>query len=599
MNALIPTDWHARQAQQFSIEKTTLQKQKNTIAWARLAIVLLGSWGVIQTWSNSIAGGFTIAALTLGIFLWLLARSLELARKIALLEQKITLHHQEIQFAQHQFTHRFTGATLEPKGHDYSTDLDIFGQASLFQYLHRTTSDKGHQTLAAWLLQPAGNETLSQRQEAVKELAALPEWSIGFEATGQLQPISHRTEEKLAEWMQQPATFQQPYWRLLALIFPMLSLSALLLYLVDIIPTPTFYLLVLVFMVFAFLLTRLVMPQYRRLDKIVSQLSTLSDALQCIETAPFKTTVLKEAQSTLHPDHQPSAGKSIRLLRKILDRFDYRLNPIVFLPLNTFLLWDLQQVLALEKWKLARTDKINRWFGILGEIEALNSFGRFAFNHPQFAYPALSDIAGEFRGIDIGHPLIAPQKRVCNDFSSTGLPAIALITGSNMAGKSTFLRSIGINQVLAMAGSVVCARELTVANMRIMSSMRIADNLEENTSTFYAELRKLKSIIEAVNQHLPVFLLLDEILRGTNSQDRQTGSKALLQQLCRQHACGMLATHDLSLTELSNQYPDAISNYHFDVSVKGEELYFDYTLKPGICQSMNASILMKKIGIDL
>lgn len=599
MNNLDPLAWHNEEAAKFDIEKAFLQKQKNKISWMRLAVICIGGWLTIESWNNSIALAFLVASITLAIFLGLLARSLSLSKKIALLEKKSNIHLQEIEIAAHHFTQRFAGSSLSPKEHPYAADLDIFGNASLFQFIHRSTSDQGHQALANWLLNTTPNDQLRQRQEAVKELAATTQWSIHFEAIGQLQPIKHTTEERLDDWMQMPPGYQHKIWLWIARIFPVISLTTLVLYLLDYITTPRFYLLVLVFLVFAFSITRRVMFQYRLLDKIVPQLATLSESLQCIESGSFSATILKQAQANLHPGQLPGASASIRLLRKILDRFDYRLNPLVFLPLNTFLLWDLQQILALEKWKLARTNTIKQWFTILGEMEALNSLGRFAFNHPQYAYPQLSDLPGIYAGESIGHPLIPADKRVDNDFSSSGKPAIALITGSNMAGKSTFLRAIGINQVLAMAGSVACARSLTVANMRIMSSMRIADNLEENTSTFYAELRKLKSIIEQVNRHEPVFLLLDEILRGTNSQDRQAGSKALLQQLCRESACGILATHDITLTQLSDQYPDAISNYHFDASVNGEELYFDYTLKPGICTSMNASILMKKIGIDL
>lgn len=599
MNNLDPLAWHNEEAAKFDIEKAFLQKQKNKISWMRLAVICIGGWLTIESWNNSIALAFLVASITLAIFLGLLARSLSISKKIALLEKKSNIHRQEIEIAAHHFTQRFAGSSLSQKEHPYAADLDIFGNASLFQFLHRSTSDQGHHALANWLLNTTPNDQLRQRQEAVKELAATTQWSIHFEAIGQLQPIKHTTEERLDDWMQMPPGYKHKIWLWIARIFPVISLTTLVLYLLDYITTPRFYLLVLVFLVFAFSITRRVMFQYRLLDKIVPQLATLSESLQCIESGSFSATILKQAQANLHPGQLPDASASIRLLRKILDRFDYRLNPLVFLPLNTFLLWDLQQILALEKWKLVRTNTIKQWFTVLGEMEALNSLGRFAFNHPQYAYPQLSDLPGIYAGESIGHPLIPADKRVDNDFSSSGKPAIALITGSNMAGKSTFLRAIGINQVLAMAGSVACARSLTVANMRIMSSMRIADNLEENTSTFYAELRKLKSIIEQVNRHEPVFLLLDEILRGTNSQDRQAGSKALLQQLCRESACGILATHDITLTQLSDQYPDAISNYHFDASVNGEELYFDYTLKPGICTSMNASILMKKIGIDL
>jgi DNA mismatch repair ATPase MutS len=205
----------------------------------------------------------------------------------------------------------------------------------------------------------------------------------------------------------------------------------------------------------------------------------------------------------------------------------------------------------------------------------------------------------------VGHPLINAAKRVNNDISmnnrSTGLgeEELMLITGSNMAGKSTYLRSIGVNTVLAMAGAPVCATAFTLSPVQVISSMRIADNLEESTSTFYAELKKLKAIIDRVNARENVFILLDEILRGTNSLDRHTGSVALVKQLINHKAACIIATHDVELAKLKGLYPDNILNYHFDVQVANDELYFDYKLKEGICTSLNASILMKKIGIEL
>jgi DNA mismatch repair ATPase MutS len=195
--------------------------------------------------------------------------------------------------------------------------------------------------------------------------------------------------------------------------------------------------------------------------------------------------------------------------------------------------------------------------------------------------------------------LIDPARSVSNDFSTQGKAQVTLVTGSNMAGKSTFLRSVGVNMVLAFMGAPVCAGAMRVSPFRVMTSMRIKDNLEESTSTFYAELKKLKSIIDAVNAHEPVFILLDEILRGTNSRDRQTGAIALVRQLIRQQATGIIATHDLELAALEMEYPGSLHNCHFDVQVTGTEMYFDYTLKPGICQSMNASLLMQKIGIEI
>ena len=242
---------------------------------------------------------------------------------------------------------------------------------------------------------------------------------------------------------------------------------------------------------------------------------------------------------------------------------------------------------------------INTWFDTLAQIEALNSLAVLHFNEPRWVFPTI--VPGYFfiEGTEMGHPLIPKSKRVNNDIEIKHEGELMLVTGSNMAGKSTYLRSIGVNVVLAMAGAPVCAKAFKVSHVQIISSMRITDNLAESTSTFYAELKKLKTIIEKVNNKEKVFILLDEILRGTNSLDRHTGSVALVKQLIKNDAAAIIATHDLELAKLKEEYPENILNYHFDVQVSNDELYFDYRLKPGVCTSLNASILMKKIGIEL
>ncbi|KIC91354.1 MutS family DNA mismatch repair protein [Flavihumibacter sp. ZG627] len=595
-----PVNWYKEEESSSRMKKEELARQKNIIGWIRVGIFILGAVITWQSWKISIAAAFIGFAIAVAAFLWLLARSLNLSARISLLEQLINIHQEEQQIAEHHFTKRYNGHDLAPKSHAYAGDLDILGQASVFQYINRCTSEQGNRQLAKELLAPETTEEIMLRQKAAAEIALEPAWSTIFQATGISESVTLKTETRISEWMQQSSAFlPKRSWKLLAIIFPLISLGSLLFHIIGLLDASVFYLLVLVYVVIAFSITRKATPQYRILDKIVPELKTLSSSLLHIESSPFSAVKLRAIREKLIPANAPAASASIRLLEKILDRFDYRLNPLVFLFLNSFLLWDLRQILSLEKWKNDHGSDTSQWFQALAEMEMLNSLGRAAFNHPRWTFPTINAEHGRYHAISLGHPLIPEGKRVNNDFSTSGRPAISLITGSNMAGKSTFLRSMGVNQVLAMAGAPVCAHSLEVANMRIMSSMRIADNLEENASTFYAELSKLKSIIESVNAKEPVFLLLDEILRGTNSHDRHTGSRALLQQLVKQDACGMLATHDLALTELSNSFPDAISNYHFDVSVEGEELYFDYKLKPGICQSMNASILMKKIGIDL
>jgi DNA mismatch repair ATPase MutS len=340
------------------------------------------------------------------------------------------------------------------------------------------------------------------------------------------------------------------------------------------------------------------MPDYALLNKIVPELETLFQSIRWVEKLETKTGLVRSLKENLVNGAQ-KASASILQLKKILERLDYRYNPLVHIPLNIFLLWDLQQVFALEKWKQGKEKTVVRWFHVLAEMESLVTLATICFNHPQWQFPQLSSEHGILIAKEMGHPLIPVEKRINNSFAVEGSQQLSLITGSNMAGKSTFLRSAGINVVLAMMGSPVCATELIVSNMKVMSSMRVSDNLEENTSTFYAELKKLKQIIDAVKDHEKVLLLLDEILRGTNSADRHAGSKAFIKQLVKEKAFALVATHDLELTKLAEEFPAHIHNYHFDVQVKGDELYFDYILKEGICNSMNASLLMKKIGIEL
>ncbi|GAO43173.1 MutS-related protein [Flavihumibacter petaseus] len=598
--------------QTLSTQKSALTRRKNQVAVVRLLIVGISAAIIYFTWPLPWYALLLLLVIAIGSFLFLVTRTLNLQQQIDLLTQQIDTCSEELTIAQHQFHHRFDGKSLQPHQHDYAGDLDLFGPASLYQYLQRCPSEPGRQVFADWLLAPATAPVIALRQEAAGELARQPEYSILLQATGQLSHLQWDTAIQLQKWLSEPAVFRQKFWKLLAIVFPIISVGSLFAYWYDLLNAPRFYFLILIYIIVAFAITRKVIPAYKSLNKVVPQLSTLSAMLKAIEsgnfTASYLTTLQQRLVTSNHATTKPinpkhlnntSASSQIRLLHAILDRFDYRLNPLVFLPLNVFLLWDLQQILRLEKWKQLEKDAIPDWFRVIGETEAINSIGRATLNHPGWHFPEITEKPGTFQSTGLGHPLIPEKKRVTSDYATSGRPAVSLITGSNMAGKSTFLRSIGVNQVLAMAGAPACAAHLTVSPMRIMSSMRIADNLEENASTFYAELSKLKTIIEAVNRQEPVFFLLDEILRGTNSHDRQAGSRALVLQLIRHHGAGLLATHDLSLTELAKDHPDTIRNYHFDVSVEGEELYFDYKLKDGICTSMNASILMKKIGIEL
>lgn len=595
-----PKDIYIATVKKLTDQLHRLNKKRGTLAWLRLISFLSAVLLLWLLWQKSVLLAVTAFVIVFAGFLFIVAK--DLANKAAIDNNLLLLrvNKEELSFLDHQFTQFPDGSNLQPELHSYANDLDIFGRASLYQYINRTTSQQGNRLLATWLLSPATSIVIKERQEAVKELAAQQEWRQQLQAYGLSKQLTVKTEENIASWLQEENRFINAlHWKIFRFLLPALSITCLVLYLNDTIPEKSFYTLMLLFLAISLGISKKIMPAWTKLGKITAELETLSDSIGLVEKHSFESPLLQQLKRTFSPANDQPASSNIRALKKILDRLDYRLNPIVFIPLSIFLCWDLQQIFSLEKWKKKNQGQLGHWFSALAQLEALSTFGSISFNHPEWCFVELSTEEGMLKVQEMGHPLIPAGKRINNSFSTTGINKISLITGSNMAGKSTFLRSTGINIVLAMMGAPVCAKSLTLSPMKVMSSMRITDNLEENTSTFYAELKKLKEVIEAVNKNEKVFLLLDEILRGTNSADRHAGSKALIKQLIQHKAVGMVATHDLELAKLEKEYPANIHNYHFDVQVANDELYFDYTLKEGVCQSMNASILMKKIGIEL
>ncbi|HLO82815.1 MAG TPA: hypothetical protein VK166_17740 [Chitinophagaceae bacterium] len=574
-------------------------KKKNLFGWLRLLSFLAGIFLVWLNWSNGVIPIMIVLVVIAFIFLALVSEDLSNQKIIDHSELLVKINQQELLYLQHQFIHHKDGHEFYNDEHPYAGDLDIFGRASLYQYINRTNSEQGNEFMAKWLLHPASPELISKRQKAVHELSQKPEWRQELQAISSESPVTIHAETTVEHWLEEKNEFiHKRSWQLVRFIVPAFAVATVVTYTIDLISYPAFMLLLVFFFVIASSITRKVYPAYGMLNKIAKEIDTLAKSIAFIERSDMHDPLMNELKNDLGAGIT-TASHSIHKLNKILNRFDYRHNPLVFIPLNTLFLWDLQQMLQLEKWKENNNGKINHWFHTLAEFEALSTLGTLAFNHPHWCFPELNTIHPEFTATGLGHPLIDPKKSVLNNYSTTGTAQISIITGSNMAGKSTFLRSVGVNMVLASMGAPVCASKLKLFPLKLMSSMRVKDNLEESTSTFYAELKKLKSIIDAVKRKEPVFILLDEILRGTNSHDRHTGSKSLIRQLIHENASGIIATHDLELASLENEFPASIHNFHFDVQIEGPELFFDYTLKTGICQSFNAAILMKKIGIEL
>lgn len=576
-----------------------LQQRKSSFAWLRLGAIIAIIAGFYFLWSLGIVYVIIASIVLLVIFVRLVNADLKNQSKIEHTNQLIRINENELKFLDGNYYDFPTGSEHIPKEHPYANDLDIFGRASLFQYLNRTTSEPGSTKLAAYLKFPASIEHISERQISVNELASKISCIQDLQAFGAKNKITFSTKNRLEKWIQEPNVFSafKP-WKWLRYLLPSIIITVVLLYIFDEVGDTVFYITLLIFAVVAYQINKVVSPIHQQLSKVADELSTLSSSILRIEEEKFESPLLKKCQSVFLQKNSKASG-DISKIKKILDKLDLRYNLVLSLPLNLLLLWNLQQILDLEKWKESEQNNVNDWFDTLANFEALNSFGVLYFNEPEWIFPLIHPKYFSIEGKEIGHPLIPKEKRVENFIDIPTNAELMLVTGSNMAGKSTYLRSIGVNVVLAMSGAPVCAAFFSVSHVQLMSSMRINDNLEESTSTFYAELKKLKTIIEKVNAGDKVFILLDEILRGTNSLDRHTGSKALIKQLINKKAAAIIATHDLELANLKEQFSENILNFHFDVQVSNDELYFDYRLKPGICKSLNASILMKKIGIEI
>lgn len=595
-------------AQQFytqrieSLEATQkkLRNKKNILSGLRLGSIILLILLLYIFWNAGIVYLLSAALVLLIVFARLLYNDLANRAAIKHHEHLIQINKDEQKALDQEYYQFADGEALKPKDHFYALDMDILGHASVFQLMNRTTSAMGAGQLAAWLLNGANTNVIKQRQDAVKELGKKITWNQEIIAIGKETHIQNDTRERLLKWLNAPTLFLQfKPWQWLRYFLPAIILSIVAGTIAGIVPMNVFYLSLLIFAILAFQLNKLIGPLHEQLSKMVDETDALSSSLSMIEKETFMSSFLLQLQQHFKKDRAVKASSHISQLKKILDRLDIRYNIVISAPLNILLLWNLQQVLDLEKWKQQHAEDVNQWFDTLGKFEALISFATIHFNNPAWCFPQLHERHFFIKASGLGHPLIKTTKRINNFINIESSKKIMLVTGSNMAGKSTYLRSVGVNMVLAMAGAPVCAKTFEFSPVQLLSSMRIADNLEESTSTFYAELKKLKTIIEKVNQHEKVFVLLDEILRGTNSADRHSGSVALIKQMIKQEAAGIIATHDLALADMEKDYPAEILNYHFDVQVNGEELFFDYQLKPGICQSMNASILMKKIGIEL
>jgi DNA mismatch repair ATPase MutS len=586
----------------FRQEADQLKKRYNLLSLGRLLYFVFAIALIIflaqQHWSLALS--WTILAIAL--FLWMILRH----RKV----QEAELHHrhlaevnrQEQAALDYHFSEFPSGEQYADPLHPYSGDLDLFGPYSIFQFCNRTVTAAGSNQLAEWLKDAATPEVVLERQKAVQELGPQLDWRQHFRAYGMAQADEQVYQLALQKWMDEPFFVYGKKWMRWALwLLPIWGIAAL----VVILPNYPLVLVLLAVLPAALLLRQTLQQVNRTLEytaKAESWLLRYGILIQQIEKLEVKTPFLQNVQAHFrNAEAQFGASQAIRQLSYYLGQLNVRNNPFAIF-LNLIAVWDLQWVYQLEKWKIQHREDLSGWFAALGEMDALSSLANLHYNQPDWVFPALHSEAS-LSAKQLGHPLIPSNRRIGNDLQMPTQRHLKLLTGSNMAGKSTWLRSLGVNLVLAQMGAPVCAKALSMPPLLVFTGMRTQDDLSASASSFYAELRRLRAMLDAVivqeGQSSGVFFLLDEILKGTNSRDRHQGSRALMLQLLRHGSAGFIATHDLDLTAMEAENPGLIQNVCMEVDIQGDELYFDYTLKPGISQSFNASVLMRRMGIGV
>ena len=595
---------YQQRAKEFGEEAARLESKYNRFSLVRLLIFIVAIGLVIFLWTavHAWAGVGCIILFLIGFY-----RFIKWHQSI----QEAQHHHQyltqvnewETGVLDHEYEAFQDGAIFANPLHPYTIDLDLFGPYSIFQYLNRASTALGRQKLAGWLMQPAKANEIQERQQASVELKEMLDWRQHFQAHGMEAEDKLEQIELLKKWLELPAYVSNEKW-LVALLYilPFWSVIAIVLWALYL----PWYIAILLFMPAVLILRKYV----ERVNKTHVQTTHAENALAHyarlighIEQQSFSSPLLKQLHSRFR-EKKGTASKAMQRLSYIIGQLNVRYNAFAII-LNITGLWDLQWVYRLEKWKKEMKPHLPDWFEGMASFEALSSFGNLYYNNPDWTLPQIHD-QSIVEAVEVGHPLIHKDKRVCNSISIPTAGHIKLVTGSNMAGKSTFLRTVGLNIVLAMSGAPVCAERLSLPPLQVYTSMRTQDALHESTSSFFAELKRLKVIIEAVeatvdNQPpaLQTFFLLDEILKGTNSNDRHTGSKSLIQQLIRSRGSGIIATHDLELGGLEANAEGAIENLRIEVEIENGQLHFDYKLKKGVSQSFNATLLMKQMGIKI
>ena len=592
-----PDEYYQKQIDHYTARLKQIKKRRNLITLAKLL-----TFGYMIFLIYLLINHSTQPLLLLGIgailvFIFLTLWDSQIIYRQHLIEELLRINTLESDYLAGNFSALDQGERFNDPAHPYAHDLDLFGEDSLFQHLNRTVTFSGTQKLVSWLLSLSKDpEVIHSRQQAAEELCAEPEWCQHFRAAGALHPtqaldavilksgptespfFSKHSTVRLILWIANTivivswaVTSFAPLPFSISLVLSLLQLSALALYI------------------------KKINAYHQRLNLFLKTISNYLPLVRLIHDQSFRSPYLQKIRHSLFTPESNSL-QALTQLHRIQNSLDQRGNIVIAFILNGLYLKDFHTLLRLDHWRKKYGPDIETWTDVLSEADALISMANYRFNHPAYCLPVIC----QDRLLDteeIGHPLLKSERNVTNDFSIRSLHQIAIVTGANMAGKSTFLRTIGVNLILAQSGNVVCSRYFVFQPMTLFTSMRTTDSLSKDTSYFHAELLRLQQLVNIAQQEDKVFIILDEMLKGTNSVDKLNGSLAFLKRILSYPISGLVATHDLALGELADDFPEHFFNVCFEIVHSGSQITYDYKLHPGISSNMNASILLKQMGL--
>ena len=590
-------EYPARRAR-WAAAHESLEQQDRRLAFARLAVfgtgvlaLVLAVRGSIPLWSPVVA---------IGAFVPLLKRHERVIRARRAAANLVTFYEHGLARLQDRWVG--TGATGErflDEEHLYAADLDLFGRGSLFELLSLARTRTGEETLADWLKHPRAAAAITARHQAVEELREALDLREALTLAGaEIRAGVHPDE--LEAWASAPSGGKDATWEYIAVA---LTMAMTLLVLASWLAGSLIYLI-------AAAILRAVYQQIDgdRVEKLLQQADTASrdlrvlrPALERLEHEVFGSAPLQSLQAEIRGSQVP-ASAAIRALRRYVEMHDWTHN-MVFGPIAAVLMWNTHLAWAIQRWRQTHGKHIGAWLRGVGEFESLSSLAAYSYEHPDDPFPVLLDGEAEaavatFAGESLGHPLLPPAQMVRNDACLDESTRLIVVSGSNMSGKSTMLRTVGINAVLALAGAPVRASALRLSPMGIGATLRIQDSLQQGRSRFFAEITRIRHIADSAASG-PMLFLLDELFHGTNSHDRLTGATGVLRNLLDRGAIGLITTHDLALTAITRDLGSRAINAHFEDTFDGAEIRFDYRMKPGPVTRSNAIALMRAVGLDV